>query len=554
MQKINKFEPWDKIHSLQIIPNQMSKNTLSQPPEIATPPTPAPCKKIALIQPIIKDGNSLGIQKSPTGIQSLAGQFIKTPHEVRLFHSEEGVALDKSLAEFTPDIVGISTMTPSFPAGRRIAQTVKATRKDIVIILGGWHASGCVAAYNKGQETESLGEILREDSPFDYVFSGEGELALPEIVDKIARGESITEIPGIGFRDTEGIRLNTAHRIRDLNVLEDPSWEGLNHNIYRDKRTRNLDLSVHAKRACRFNCGFCSTPTVYGRGISSFTPSRAIEYILKLISEKSPEVITFTDEDFFANMKWVEELVTIMEERGFGETVKVDIDTFASINDLLRMDEELLKRMKKVGFGSFTIGIESFNAKTLKKYNKEPMIRAMLTSEQKESGRDLSDLYFECAQKAIDKAQRNGILVCGDYIIGNFGESREEVLEGFAKFSELKGLLIAYIPLFTPFPGTALWKEAYESGKIKRLPNGDMDWESFNASFGAFTTEYGDMEKFRDELELRFYTSVRYISDMLEAIKTRPELLPMFEGRFSRFREVFANNQPPQNSPGCQLK
>lgn len=544
----------------------MSKNTLSQPAEIvtipalpkhteiATPPTPAPCKKIALIQPIIKDGKSLGIQKSPTGIQSLAGQFIKTPYEVRLFHREEGADLDEALQEFAPDIVGISTMTPSFPAGRRIAQTVKGTRKDIVIILGGWHASGCVAAYNKGQETESLGEILREDSPFDYVFSGEGELALPEIVDKIARGESITEIPGIGFRDAEGIRLNTACRIRDLNVLEDPSWEGLNHDIYRDKRTRNLDLSVHAKRACRFNCGFCSTPTVYGRGISSFTPSRAIEYMLKLISEKSPEVITFTDEDFFANMKWVEELVTIMEERGFGETVKVDIDTFASINDLLRMDEEFLKRMQKVGFGSFTIGIESFNAKTLKKYNKEPMIRAMLTSEQRESGRDLSDLYFECAQKAIDKAQRNGILVCGDYIIGNFGESREEVLEGFAKFSELKGLLIAYIPLFTPFPGTALWKEAYESGKIKRLPNGDMDWESFNASDGAFTTEYGDMGKFRDELELRFYTSVKYISDMLEAIKTRPELLPMFEGRFERFREVFLNNQPPQNSPNCQPK
>jgi len=459
-----------------------------------------------------------------------------------MFHEVAGEDLYARLAEFDPTIIGISTMTPSFPAGKMIASTIKAVRDDVVIILGGWHASGCVAAHEKGQEEESLKEILGEESPFDYVVSGEGDLVLPEIVSRIDEGLSIDDIPGVGYLDVDGIRLNSATRIRDLDVLADPSWEGLNIDEYIDQRTEVSDLSVHFNRACRFNCGFCSTPTVYGKGVTTFSPSRAIEYISKLVAEKNPQVITFTDEDFFARMSWVIDLVSLMEERGFGESVHVHFDTFASVNDLLRVDDALLKRMKKVGFNIFTIGVESFNNKTLGKYNKKPMINAMLTPEQRTEKRDLSGVYFECVQRAIDKVQRHGILVMGDYILGNLGESEEEVMEGFSKFISLKGLLLAYIPTFTPFPGTALWKESYDSGKLARLPNGGIDWSRFDASAGALDLGY-DVGKLRNELELSFYTSQRYLDDMFEILKNCPERKAMFIGRFKRLQEVFGGNE-----------
>ena len=327
-------------------------------------------KRIALIQPRIETGKSLGIKKSPESIQSLAGQLEKD-HEVKMFHSESGDELNNQLEEFKPEIVGISTMTPNFPEGKIIAQEIKQTRKDVLIVLGGWHASGAIQAYKKGQEAETYNEIVDKDSPFDYVVVGEGDLIFPELIRRFETGETIDELEGIG--------LNTAKRIKNLDILSNPSWKGLDIDEYRDQRTGSLDLSVHFNRACRFKCGFCSTSTVYGRGVTTFSPERALEYI-KEVTEKGPDVITFTDEDFFGKLSWVKALVDLLEQ----EDIKgVEFDTFASINDILRVDYELLSRMKKVGFNSFTVGIESLNPSVLRDYNKVQMILAMFSSEQR---------------------------------------------------------------------------------------------------------------------------------------------------------------------------
>jgi anaerobic magnesium-protoporphyrin IX monomethyl ester cyclase len=496
-------------------------------------------KKIALIQPRIETGASLGIEKAPSSIQSLAAGLKQGHDEVRMFHSSLTPELREKLKQFAPDIVGISTMTPNFPEGQRIAQAIKEMREDILIVLGGWHASGCAKAYKQGQETESFNELIAEDSPFDYIVTGEGELVFPELIRRFEQGEKIDELAGVG--------LNVAERIKDLNILEDPSWEGLNIDEYRDQRIGSLDLSVHMHRACRFNCGFCSTGTVYGKGVSNFSPERTVNYLKHLIDTNHPEIITFTDEDFFANIAWVEKLVELLEK---SEIKNVKFDTFASLNDLIRIDKNLLKRMKKVGFNIFTVGIESFNATTLRKYNKEKMILAMFTPQEKEAYQSSSkedqdtmlvENYYKIAQKVISKANDHGILITGDYILGNLEESEEDVRKGFEKFSTLQGLFRAYLPTFTPFPGTKLWKEAYDSGKLVRNEQGNIDWEKFDASEGALKLNY-DIASLRNELEVEFYTSARFQKDMYEILTTRPELKAMFIGRFNYLKKKFGVN------------
>jgi len=314
-------------------------------------------------------------------------------------------------------------------------------------------------------------------------------------------------------------------------------------------------LSVHSHRACRFNCGFCSTSTVYGKGVTSFSPERTIQYIEKLLQEQAPSVITFTDEDFFADISWVERIVSILEETGLNKKYGVSFDTFASINDLVKIKrfgpKDLLKRMANVGFSSFTIGVESLNPKILKKYNKPPMIMAMMTPEQKEEYRQsseenqnemLTNFHFEFAQEAIDFAHENGILVVGDYMVGNPDESEKEVKVGFEKFSSLKNLFIAYIPTYTPFPGTKLWREAYESGLLARTESGEIDWAKFDASAGALNLGY-DIENLRNRLEVEFYTSERYRTDMLNELSIHPELLALFKSRFNYIKNTFGENE-----------
>jgi radical SAM superfamily enzyme YgiQ (UPF0313 family) len=512
-------------------------------------------ERIALVQPHIVAGKSLGTEKAPASIQSLAAQLERDGHDIRMFHEQGGDELTQKLIEFGPRIVGISTMTANFLEGRKVADAIKSTRDGVTVILGGWHASGCAQAFLQGQESETIREVLSPESPFDYMVAGEGELVMSELVRRISSGENVEDLRGVGYLGVDGIRVSIADRIKDLDVLADPSWKGLPVDNYRDKRTGALDLSCHFNRACRFNCGFCATPTVYGRGVRRFSPERAVNQMESLLSGLKPEVITFTDEDFFANPKWVEAIVELLEQRDLHGRYGVEFDTFASINDLHRFERdgkgEFLDRMRSVGFNSFTVGVESMNPQVLRRYNKELMILPTMSLEQRarykkslpeEQDEMLIQHYSDCAQRAINFAQKHGILVVGDYIFGNPGESEEQVRKGFEMFSNLKGLHLAYLPIFTPFPGTALWKEAYDSGKIVRDGSGKIDWSKFDASAGALDLGY-DIAGLRNELELQFYTSERYHSDMLTAIQQDPKKAGMFKARFNYLNRLFPGNK-----------
>ncbi len=511
-------------------------------------------QKIAFVQPHIPAGKSLGIEKSPTSIQALAGQLERDGHEVRMFHEPVGDLMEK-LISFHPDVVGISTMTANFPEGRAVADAVKRFRDDIFVVLGGWHASGCAREYLAGHETETLSEILNPQSSFDCIVVGEGELVMSELVQKISSGVDFRDVTGIGFYDLEGIHITTAERIKDLDTLADPSWRGLPIENYRDQRSGALDLSCHFHRACRFDCSFCATSAVYGRGVRSFSPQRAIDQIQSLLEQFHPQVITFTDEDFFASPPWVRRLVELLEERDFHGQYGVEFDVFSTLNDLHRFESSetggaFLDRMKKVGFGSFTVGVESLNPRILRGYNKELMILPTMTNDQRAKYRVSSveiqnemlvSHYFDCVQRAITFAQSHGIFVVGDYILGNLGETADEVRAGFEKFSRLRGLHVAYLPIFTPFPGTGLWREAYNSGKIARDASGKIDWSKFDASAGALDLGY-DVAALRNELEIQFYTSSRYHVDMLAAITRDSSLARFFESRFQYLNRLFPEN------------
>lgn len=509
--------------------------------------------RVALIQPVPRlRSKSLGIFKSPESIQALAGQLEAFGYNVRMYHSSTGWGMMIRLLLFNPNVVGVSTMTPNFLEGKRIAQLLKLWRPRLPIVLGGWHASGAIQAHLHGQESESLGEILNPNSPFDYVVAGEGEEIFPRLIASLLAGKEVEAEPGVSiFRNGEIQVGGSTPRITNLREIAEPSWSGLKIKRYRDKRSGALDLSVHFNRSCRFQCAFCSTPTVYGHGVRVTPALQAFAYLKSVVVTHRPQVITFTDEDFFAHMSWVEELVSLLETDNLAKQFGVSFDTFASINDIHRLRKAgkgyFLDRMRAVGFGSFTIGVESFNPNILLAYNKEMMILPTMSREERgtytgldndQKKRALVTHYRKRTQEAINFASEHGLLVVGDYILGNLGESVEDVRAGFEIFKNLENLLLAYIPVFTPFPGTKIWGDAYSSGLLPRNPDGNIDWMRFNASAGALNLGY-DIGALRNELEIEFYTSSRYRRDMLKNLESTPALRGLFVGRFSYLGRLF---------------
>jgi len=511
--------------------------------------------RVALVQADLPSFNRDTVRSTPLGLMFICGQLERAGHEVRIFHNvvtDENGALDSlvtSVGKFDPEHVGITSMSRTHPLAENIAYTLRRIKLDATITYGGWHVSGCAASFRQGTETETLSEILNPDSPFDYTIAGEGELAytnLIEALDSNAMRDAIGNIDGVGFFDkNRGIITKAPNRIKNLDILALPSWSGLSKEDY----TGSGVMNIQTKRSCRFYCGFCLTPAVYKGGVKSFSPKKAVDYIEEF-AELSPDGVVIVDEDFFADLGWVEEATKEIIRRKLSIP---HIDIFASTFDLHQIERngktDLLKLMNEAGFISFNIGVESFIGKTLRKYNREGMIKAMMTPEEKsqytessDHNQFLADIYLKRTARAIELAKEYGFQVQGNYIIGNPGESYDEIREGFEKFSRIKGLLTTYIPIFIPLPGTKIWGEIYSSGKIIRTKSGKIDWTRFSTLTATLESDF-DVKKLRNDLEQDFYSSERYMIDMVDEVEREPRMCNYFAKKYESLSKEFPDNK-----------
>jgi radical SAM superfamily enzyme YgiQ (UPF0313 family) len=434
----------------------------------------------------------------------------------------------------------------NFPLSQEFAREVKRHNGKIPITLGGWHASGCAESYNKGYEKWSLKEILNPESPFNFIVWGEGDLVYPELIAILESTKSenrfvtLEKTKGIGYLLPNGkIKLSRADRIINLDSLPDPDWEGLEISVYKDQRTGELDLSAHSQRGCRFRCTYCETPVVYLGKPARFSVERAISHVKYLIDKFGPNTITFTDEDFLADLIYIEELCEGIRKKDLQKRVK--FDTFASVNDISRADGRgTLRVMKNANYSSYFVGIESLNPKTLKVYNRQC---------PHERGKVNLNKYMEQIQKAIDISNQNGLIFMGDYMIGGITtdqdgryriETEYEIREGFERYKQLRGMPYTYMPIFMPLVGTPIWKIAVDHDLVLR-ENGRIPWEKYDAS-QQVTKADCDLTHLRDKLEQDLFTSKGYLKDIKMLVSTHPNLLGYYEGLYKKLSKDYHDN------------
>ena len=134
-------------------------------------------KKLAFIQPLIKDGN----YTPPLGPLILAAIIEKKGWEVAFFDEKLNNSALKELISFRPDIIGISAVTPSILRGKSLAQKIKLNLPKTIIIFGGPHPS-------------VLPEEAISWNCTDFVITGEGEKALANLCDWYIAGKNKDEL------------------------------------------------------------------------------------------------------------------------------------------------------------------------------------------------------------------------------------------------------------------------------------------------------------------------------------------------------------------------
>jgi anaerobic magnesium-protoporphyrin IX monomethyl ester cyclase len=440
--------------------------------------------RILLIQPPPRKIVSEDIVVPPLGIAYLAAVLEKKGHKVSIIDAfAEGLdlrSLEDRIKKATPDLVGITGMTPVIDNAFRTARICRKYANYVVI--GGPHVS-------------VVGKRIFEQCPdIDYAIQGEGEISFPSLLNAIERNKDIKNVPGLITRDFEN---PPAQFIDNLDSLPFPARHLLPNERYKYILSEGRVTTMFTSRGCPYHCIFCDK-AVFGskwRGRSASNVLDEVEYVVKDFSINS---IIFYDDLFTLKKERVKEICQGILERG----LEIEWKCEGRVNIV---DEETLGLMKKAGCSMIAYGVESGNQKGLDYLNK---------------GTNVGQI-----RKAFELTRNAGIKPMAYFILGIPVETYEDEL-GTIEFAKEIRPAYAQFSILSPTPGTRLYDDAIEMGWYREVDaQNPMDKDIKRPAIINENWDEDKLNKILREAHRRFYLSPWYIWERLKEIRSLREFI-----------------------------
>ncbi|MFH0936749.1 MAG: radical SAM protein [Candidatus Daviesbacteria bacterium] len=388
--------------------------------------------KIVLVRP----NYSSHIITPPLGIGYLSSYLKKQGINVKIIDAlKENLSLEDLILKIfsqKPDVVGITCLTAFYKEVVTLSRALK--EKDLKVIIGGVHPT-------------FLPFATLEDSKADFIICGEGEQALAKLLKNNFKTKNIAGVYSQKDIDKQKIPQK-AIPVENLDDLPFPDWLQLNPNSYpkapHGAVVKKFPIGViMTTRGCPYQCTFCASRRFYDCKIRFRTPENVIKEIKYLIKNYGVKEIQFEDDNLTLKREHVEKICNLIIKN------KLKI-SWTCPNGIRadRVDELLLRLMKKAGCYFIAFGVESANKKILKNVRKLESI--------------------ETIKKAIELAHKIGIECQGFFIFGLPGETRKSIQESI-EFAKNSKLTRAHFMILDILPGSELWDTL--QGKFK--PN----WE-----------------------------------------------------------------------------
>jgi radical SAM superfamily enzyme YgiQ (UPF0313 family) len=353
---------------------------------------------------------------------------------------EEG-PISQVVAEYGPDLVGITANTIQIRSAWEAAGEVKAVR-EVPVVLGGPHPT-----------------ILREESlaepGVDMVVRGEGEATWVDLCDHLEREAPLEGVPGLSFTDDGRRVIHNPDRapIADLDTLPYPAY-----HLFRTDRYTNLQpaidhregaaLSILTSRGCPYRCIYCSQ--IGPRKWRMRSPENLVDEWRWLVRDRGATEIGVLDDSFNIDRQRVLDLCDRLIGEGLNRVPWIMINGIRAN----LVDEELLGRMREAGCIRTAFGVESGNQEIL-----DRVIDKHQTLDQ--------------VREAFRAAKAVGMETIGFFIIGLPGET-EKTMDDTIRFAIELDPLVANFSMATPFPGTELERLVREKGRMLV-----EDWDDF---------------------------------------------------------------------------
>jgi anaerobic magnesium-protoporphyrin IX monomethyl ester cyclase len=418
--------------------------------------------KIALVNPPTLKGVFHHQLYVPIGLAYLAAVLEKNGHEITVIDCPAmGIdrnELKKKLETSKPDLVGVTSMTPTIKSTLQSTRVAREVCPDATIVVGGPHA------------TFMDRQILNDESSVDVVVRGEGEQTLLELAQTSADSRTLQNVQGITFRKGEKI-VQTPNRaaIQNLDELPYPAYEHFALEKY--LLYGKLFLPVITSRGCPFQCSFCTTSRIFGKAYRTRSPKNIVDELEQIKNVYGADAFTFYDDTLTLDKN---RIFKICEEI---KTRRIDIpwDCQTRVD---QVSKEILTKMKETNCQQVFFGVESGCQTILDAVNKKT------TVEQNE--------------KAIRMAKETGLFVSISIIIGYPGETKD-MLQQTLDFIRRTEPDDVYLCVATPYPGTEL-RQLVENMGLKM----STEWELYDTVTPVFENPLLGDEEIRD-LRRKFY-------------------------------------------------
>lgn len=362
----------------------------------------------------------LGLACVGAAVQDLAQVRFLLPDTRAYLGKDPWREIAHALASEQPDVLGITAVTANFAAAARLAAEARKVLPELLIVLGGVHAS-----------TDPEG-ALRGAPAVDLVVRGEGEETLRQILEhwpEVPRGSpQWSRVAGVWYR-SEGRICSAPPRLplADLDAWPLPLRQGF---VWPEDIQPAFYQALITLRGCPYQCIYCAVPSLD----SSRTRYRSVEKVMAEVEElrqrHGANYLFFHDSVFTLHrrrtLELAERLAALEPKLPFCIQTRAD-----------RLDQELLEALIKAGLHQVFFGVESGDPYSLERIRKAMPLAVI--------------------RDAVQRVSDAGVRCSGFFMIGWPWDDAASIRRSidFAVTLPLDA-----ISLFsaTPLPGTELWR------------------------------------------------------------------------------------------------
>ncbi|MGH7812497.1 MAG: B12-binding domain-containing radical SAM protein [Candidatus Binataceae bacterium] len=400
----------------------------------------------------------------PIGIAYLAGSLRAAGHQVSVidalgeapFRREPcfngrwvatGLSIGEIVARIPLDteMIGVSCMfSQDWPYTRKVIETIRRSFPRALIVAGGEHIT-------------ALPLFILDTCPeIDVCVLGEGEETIVEVANCVASGADLSaglnQLKGTAVRRGGKAVVNPERaRLKDVEAIPRPAWDLIPIGTYLDHSlgcgvSRGRPMPILATRGCPYQCSFCSSPSMWTTRWGAREPAKVLDEIQEYIERYKATDLEFYDLTALMKKEWILTFARLIEERGLKFTWQLPQGTRSEA-----LDAEVCQALYRTGCRNLTYAPESGSPEALKRIKKRVSLDKMLAS--------------------MRAARREGIFPKANIIIGFPDETRREVWQTVAFLARMgwAGVYDVWVYIFSPYPGSELFKQLRERGKLPEL-------------------------------------------------------------------------------------